>query len=436
MKDNFDLIIIGGGILGTSLAYFLSFLNKSKKIAVIEQEHNVAHHTSGRNTGKVHAPYLYNPEKKKLFANAAFHGYEMWKEYSKLQNLQFKEDGVIEVALDEKGIKVLEKYLKWGKQNGLEKKDIELIDKAELKKIEPEIKCEAALYVHRDGSTDYSILTNSIMKDSKKNGINFLFDKKVTRIKKINDKWEITINEDHKIFTDFLINAAGGKAIDIAHNIEVAKNLTDVHFRGEYWKTPKKYHSLTKTSVYSVPEFPDYPFLDPHWIIRVDGSCEIGPNAVPVFSPYGYDTTENIKEFIPKVFEMLGSGARKAIFDKQFQELAFSEIQSSMSKSAMIERVKKFLPKINPKEITQKGTAGIRSSVINENGKFVPDVILLEEETSFHILNYNSPGATGALPFSAHVINQLHKKGLFENEDMEAQCGPWKFNDIIEKLEK
>ena len=436
MKDNFDLIIIGGGILGTSLAYFLSFLNKSKKIAVIEQEHNVAHHTSGRNTGKVHAPYLYNPEKKKLFANAAFHGYEMWREYSKLQNLPFKEDGVIEVALDEKGIKVLEKYLKWGKQNGLEEKDIELIDKAELKKIEPEIKCEAALYVHRDGSTDYSILTNSIMEDSKKNGIDFLFDKKVTRIKKINDKWEITINENHKIFTDFLINAAGGKAIDIAHNIEVAKNLTDVHFRGEYWKTPKKYHSLTKTSVYSVPEFPDYPFLDPHWIIRVDGSCEIGPNAVPVFSPYGYDTAENIKEFIPKVFEMLGSGARKAIFDKQFQELAFSEIQSSMSKSVMIERVKKFLPKINPKEITQKGTAGIRSSVINENGKFVPDVILLEEETSFHILNYNSPGATGALPFSAHVINQLHKKGLFESEDIEAQCGPWKFNDIIEKLEK
>jgi len=436
LKDNFDLIIIGGGVLGTSLSYFLSFLNKSKKIAVIEQEHNVAHHTSGRNTGKVHAPYLYNPEKKKLFANAAFHGYEMWKEYSKLQNLPFKEDGVIEVALDEKGIKVLEKYLKWGKQNGLEEKDIELIDKTKLKKIEPEIKCEAALYAHRDGSTDYSILTNSIMKDSKKNGIDFLLDKKVTQIKKINDKWEITINEDHKIFTDFLINAAGGKAIDIAHNIEVAKNLTDVHFRGEYWKTPKKYHSLTKTSVYSVPEFPDYPFLDPHWIIRVDGSCEIGPNAVPVFSPYGYDTAENIKEFIPKVFEMLGSGARKAIFDKQFQELAFSEIQSSMSKSVMIERVNKFLPKINPKEITEKGIAGIRSSVINENGKFVPDVILLEEETSFHILNYNSPGATGALPFSAHVINQLHKKGLFENEDMEAQCGPWKFNDIIEKLEK
>ena len=436
MKDNFDLIIIGGGILGTSLSYFLSFLNKSKKIAVIEQEHNVAQHTSGRNTGKVHAPYLYNPEKKKLFANAAFHGYEMWKEYAKLQNLPFKQDGVIEVAIDEKGIKVLEKYLKWGKQNGLEEKDIELMNKEELKKIEPEIKCEAALYAHRDGSTDYSILTNSIMKDSKRNGINFIFNKKITQIKKNKNKWEITINKNNKIFTNFLINASGGQAIDIAHNMDVAKKFTDVHFRGEYWKTPKKYHALTKTSVYSVPEFPDYPFLDPHWIVRVDGSCEIGPNAVPVFSPYGYDTTENIKEFLPKILEMLGSGARKTIFDKQFQELAFSEIQSSMSKSVMIERVKKFIPKINSKEITSKGTAGIRSSVINENGKFVPDVILLEKNSSFHILNYNSPGATGALPFSAHVINQLHKKGLFENENMNALCGPWKFNEIIEKIEK
>jgi (S)-2-hydroxyglutarate dehydrogenase len=436
LKDNFDLVIVGGGILGTSLSYFLSFLNESKKIAVIEQESNVAHHTSGRNTGKVHAPYLYNPEKKKLFANASFQGYEMWKEYSKLQNLPFKEDGVIEVALDEKGIKVLEKYLKWGKQNGLEQKDIELMDKVELKKIEPEIKCESALYVHRDGSTDYSTLTKSILKDSKKNGINFLFNKKITQIKKNNDKWEIAINENHKIFADFLINAAGGQAIDIAHSIGVAKNLTDVHFRGEYWKTPKKYHNLTKTSVYSVPKFPDYPFLDPHWIVRVDGSCEIGPNAVPVFSPYGYDTAENIKEFIPKILEMLGSGARKTIFDKQFQELAFSEIQSSVSKSIMVERVKKFLPKINPKEITVKGTAGIRSSVINEKGKFVPDVILLEEDASFHILNYNSPGATGALPFSAHIINQLQKTGLFESENTTLQCGPWKFDQIIDKLEK
>ena len=436
MAHNFDVIIIGGGILGTSISYFLSHLNKSKKIAVIEQEHNVAFHNSGRNTGKVHAPYLYNPEKKQLFAKAAFHGYEMWEEYSKLRNLPFKKDGVIEVALDKKGNSVLEKYLKWGKQNGLEDKDIKLMDSAELKKIEPEIKCESALYVYKDGSTDYSIFTDSVMKDSESSGTKFILDTKVTKIKKENGKWKITLDGQHEVFAKFLINAAGGEAINIAHDVGIAEKLTDVHFRGEYWKAPKEYHNLTKTSVYSVPEFPDYPFLDPHWIIRVDGSCEIGPNAVPVFSPYGYNKTENIKEFIPKMLEMLGSGARKAIFDKQFQELAINEIQSSMSKSAMIDRVKRFLPKIDADKITEKGTAGIRSSVIDEDGKFVPDVILIDDETSFHILNYNSPGATGALPFASHIINHLNTKGLFQSENIDAQCGPWKFSEIIEKLER
>jgi len=436
LAHNFDVVIIGGGILGTSISYFLSFLNKSKKIAVIEQAQNVAFHTSGRNTGKVHAPYLYNPQKKKLFANAAFHGFEMWQEYSKLHDLPFKKDGVIEVALDKKGIKVLEKYLKWGKENGLEDVEIELLDKSEIKKIEPEIKCEAALNVHRDGSVDYSTYTESVMKDSKENDTTFLLDTKVTGIKKENGKWGITLNEEQEIFAEFLINAAGGEAIDIAHNVGVAEKLTDVHFRGEYWKAPSEYNNLTSTSIYSVPEFPDYPFLDPHWIIRVDGSCEIGPNAVPVFSPYGYDKAENIKEFVPKMLEMLGSGARKAIFDKQFQELAMNEIQSSMSKSVMVERVRRFLPKIDVDKITQKGTAGIRSSIIDENGKFAPDVILIDEESSFHILNYNSPGATGALPFSAHIVNHLNKSGLFSSESMDEQCGPWKFSEIIEKIEK
>lgn len=434
MAHNFDLVIIGGGILGTSLSYFLSHLNKSKTIAVIEQAKEVAFHTSGRNTGKVHAPYLYNPEKKKMFAKAALHGYEMWRKYSELKNLPFKEDGVIEVSRDKKGTKVLEKYLKWGKQNGLLEDQIELVSKTDLKKSEPEIKCDAALCVYKDASTDYSILTKSLMEDSLQNGIKFLLGTKATNIKNKNGKWKITLNHEHEIFSDFIINAAGGESIDIAHSMDVARNLTDVHFRGEYWKAPKEYYNLTKRSVYSVPEFPDYPFLDPHWIIRVDGTCEIGPNAVPVFSPYGYKKSENLKEFVPKMLEMLGSGARKAIFDKQFQELAINEIQSSMSKSAMIGRVKSFLPKIEADKITEKGTAGIRSSVINEHGKFVPDVVLVDEDTSFHILNYNSPGATGALPFSVNIINQLNEKGLFRNEKEDGKCGPWVFSEIIEKM--
>ena len=434
MGKHFHVVIIGAGILGTSISYFLTHLNPTKKIAVIEQAPKVAFHTSGRNTGKIHAPYLYNPEKKKLFANAAFHGFEMWETYSKLHGLPFKKDGVIEVAFDEKGIEVLEKYVKWGKENGLEDNDIELLDKSEIKKIEPNIKCESAIYCYRDGSADYSSYTEALMKESKEKGTDFILNTKVTDISKQNSKWKIKLDQEFEITADFLINAAGGEAMDIAHSVEIATELTDVHFRGEYWKAPSEYYNITKTSVYSVPDFPEYPFLDPHWIIRVDGRCEIGPNAVPVFSPYGYDKAENIKEFLPKMLEMLGSGARKAIFDKQFQELAMNEIQSSMSKTAMVDRVRRFLPKIDATKITEKGTAGIRSSVIDENGKFVPDVVLKNDSSSFHILNYNSPGATGALPFSAYVVNSLSQHGLLDCEYEDAQCGPWKFGQIIEKI--
>lgn len=432
MVKNFHTVIIGAGILGTSISFFLKHLNPSKKIAVIEQAPKVAFHTSGRNTGKIHAPYLYNPEKKRLFARAAFHGFDMWETYAKIHDLPFKKDGVIEVSFDEKGTAILEKYLKWGKKNGLKDEDIELVDKNQVKKIEPNIKCEAAIFCHRDGSADYSSYTKQLMKDSQKQGTDFVLNTKVTDISKTNDKWDVMIGE-YKITADFLINAAGGQAVDIAHNANIATDLTDVHFRGEYWKAPKEYSKLTKTSVYSVPDFPEYPFLDPHWIIRVDGTCEIGPNAVPVFSPYGYDRTENIKEFLPKVLEMLSSGARKAIFDKKFQELAAHEIQS-MSKSVMVDRVRRFLPRIDAEKITQKGTAGIRSSVIDKDGQFVPDVVLKNDSSSFHILNYNSPGATGALPFSAHVVNYLHTQGLLQNEKQDAQCGPWKFSEIIEKI--
>jgi L-2-hydroxyglutarate oxidase len=369
-----------------------------------------------------------------MFAKSAYHGYDMWKTYAKLKDLPFKEDGVIEISRDKKGAKLLQKHLNWGKENGLREDEIKLLTKSELKKLEPEIECEEALFVHRDASADYSIFTKSLMKDSQQNGIKFLLDTKVTNIKNNEGKWKITLNHEHEIFSNFIINAAGGESIDIAHKMGVAKKLTDVHFRGEYWKTPKEYHTLTKTSVYSVPEFPDFPFLDPHWIVRVDGTCEIGPNAVPVFSPYGYEISENLKEFVPKMLEMLGSGARKIIFDKQFQKLAINEIQSSLSKSVMIDRVKEFLPKIEAKKVTEKGTAGIRSSVINEKGKFVPDVILIEDSMSFHILNYNSPGATGALPFSAHIINRINESGLFRNEKNDSDCGPWKFSEIIENI--
>ncbi len=428
-----DIGIIGGGIVGTTLAYFLSQLNPAKKICVIEQECNVALHTSSRNTGKIHAPYLYNPETKKIFAKAAFAGFEMWKTYARIKNLPFKEDGIVEVASDQRGTDVLKKYMRWAKVNGLSEDDIEFLDKNEMKNREPQIQCENAIFCSRDGSVDYGKLTHALKKDGEEAGALFVLNNKAIGIRK-KEKIQVSLNNSETIHTDFLINAAGGEAVDIAHKLGMAQNYTDVHFRGEYWKAPDEYRHLTAASVYSVPEFPEYPFLDPHWIVRVDGSCEIGPNAVPVFSPYGYDNIENIKEFVPKMLEMLSSGARKAIFDSRFQSLALNEITSSLSKTAMIKRVQNFLPKINPDRFIEKGFAGIRSSVINSDGRFEPDVILERQQGVLNILNYNSPGASGVLPFCAYLIDQLDKDGFLQYDKKMDSCGPWRFSEIVETM--
>jgi (S)-2-hydroxyglutarate dehydrogenase len=125
-QDQFNIAIIGGCILGTSLAYFLSSAaaqsstTNNNNILLIEQEKNISLHTTARNTGKVHAPFLYDPVRKNLFAKAAFLGFSMLKEYCSLKSLPFKQDGVLEVATYDKGIDRLCKYLEWGYSNGLQ----------------------------------------------------------------------------------------------------------------------------------------------------------------------------------------------------------------------------------------------------------------------------------------------------------------------------
>jgi len=409
--------VIGGGVLGTSIAYFLSaHAEHPESVALIEQEENISSHTSSRNTGKVHAPFLYDPVKKKTFAKAAALGYEMWHKYSDHKSLPFMRDGVLEVAVDDKGIDRLEKYMKWGEANGLTKSELKLLDRSEAEKMEPNVRCTSAIYCSKDGSVDYGALSLALMHDFQSFGCKLLLGHKVQQISHSKDSYAIA-TQDKVISTEYLVNVAGGNSMDIAHMMEIAQEYTDLHFRGEYWQAPSQYHDLTRLSIYSVPRHPEYPFLDPHWIVRADGRREVGPNAVPVFGPYAYGWRRNLADMLPKMIESSRTGARKVFFDRQFLSLASTELKSSLSKTAMINRVREFLPKIKPSAFTQRGTSGIRSSVIDRNGRFVPDTLVLQRDSSLHVLNYNSPGATGALPMAANIASKIMEAGALDMVD-------------------
>ena len=418
----------------------MSYVSHSK-IILIEQERDVAVHTSSRNTGKVHAPFLYDPVKKKIFAKAASLGYEMWQAYSHYKNIFFKQDGVLEVANDQLGIDRLHKYMKWGEANGLRREhDFKFLDRNEIKAIEPNVHCSSAIYCSKDASVDYGSLTKNLIHDSKLFGCTVLIGHRVKRISRSTENRMLTLvleqGNEKKINTEFVVNAAGGNSIDIAHSLGIAMELTDLHFKGEYWLAPPEYNDLTKRSIYSVPKYPEYPFLDPHWIVRIDGRCEVGPNAVPVFGPYAYTLSKNLKYFIPKICESLRtSGARKIFFDKQFLFLASNELKSSLSKTTMINRTREFLPQLRASAFIQRGTAGIRSCLVDKDGKFLPDTLIIKKDHSLHILNYNSPGATGALPMAAIVVNRLIEDGVVVPNLSGASKSLWDIRSISEKMQ-
>jgi L-2-hydroxyglutarate oxidase len=431
--QKFDITIIGGGILGTAISYWLSRLSELR-ICVIEKETGVAAHASGKNTGVVHSPFYLDPQKRKTVASAALISHDLWKDFAMSRTIPWKQCGTIEVALDEKQHKTLEKYLKWGKQNGISDKELELLDSSEISKREPNVKCYSGIYCGLDASTDYGILTNELYKLSESQGTKFLFDHKVQGIKNKENECELSFDNGSTLECKFLINCAGGHSLEIAKKFGLAKDYSVLHFRGEYWIADNQYGNLVNTNVYSVAKFANFPFLDPHWIKRANGQTEIGPNAVPVTDSETYSGyVGNVSKTLSKLKEVLSGSSRRLLFNSEFLTLVSKEWKSSLSKVAMVNRVKQFIPGIKPEFFTKRGTAGIRSPVITKKGEFLSEILELEAHNSFHIVNYNSPGATGAPAYAAFVVKKLHDKGIL-NFTNKPKTGIWNFDKIIEKL--
>ena len=426
----YDIAIIGGGILGTTISYWISSLF-DVNLCVIEKESDVAMHASSRNTGVVHSPFYLNPKTKKVLAKSALISYNMWKTLAKKEKIPWKKTGVFELALNEKQHKSLEEFMQWGDENGIPSDDLELLDRKDVLKQEPNVDCYSAVYCKREVSTDFGAFTRIIKNESTKNGTCFLLQKNVKDIEKNDSSSTIIFEDGSNISTDLVINCAGGNSLDIAQLLGLVSEYSDLHFRGEYWIAEPKYQNLVKSTIYTVAEFKGYPFLDPHWIKKANGQTEVGPNAVPVLSPEIYSGyLGDASTSISKLKDILTGNALKLFYDSEFLSLISKEWLSSISKTAMISRVKKFIPKIKPEFFSKKGTAGIRSPIISPKGKFLSDVMEIENEHSFNIINYNSPGATGAPAYSAFIVQKLQERG-FLNYHENSKKSIWNFDDVI-----
>jgi len=410
--DSWDVAIVGGGILGTSVAYWLA-ARYDGRFVVLEREPVVAEHASRRNTGVVHRPFYLHPRKAKVFARAAAISYHLWKKYAAEKGLPWKEVGTYEVALDEDQLGALGKYVDYASENGMAPSEVELLDGREMAHREPNVRCEGALFSKTDTAVDYHAFTESLKADAEALGVRFLTGAGASSVTATDSDIEIGLNgAKEAVRARYLIGCAGGSAIDVAHAIGAGLEYTDMHFRGEYWTIAERAADLVRHNVYSVPRHTDLPFLDPHWVLRANGRREIGPNAVPVSGPASYHgLVRPLGPWVEKFFEPPVYNKIRLMLDKDFLALSAQEIWSSVSKAEMLRRVQRFLPALKLEHLVSPGTAGIRTPVINRRGQIMKEAIEVPGPRSYHILNYNSPGATGAPAFAAYLVDRLANRG-------------------------
>jgi L-2-hydroxyglutarate oxidase len=421
-----DILIIGAGVLGTSLAYELSSMT-DRKVLLIDMENGPAFHSSSRNTGVVHRPFYIDPVEKAVYARTAIESYEPWKELAEKEGLPWVQRGVMELALNDRDMRMIEKYSKWALQNGMTEDEVSLLDEHGVKSEEPLVVARGAILSRRDVNVSYGPMVRAVSRLAEGNGVKTLWNLRAYHIID-NDEPAVMCSSGSgltEIKAKLIINVSGGGAYRLARSLGLASEYSELHFRGDYWMI-RGFRGINR-NIYTVPRNPGYPFLDPHFIIRPDGQTEIGPNAFLVSGPFSYSGT--ISEIFRSASIFKDSRVIRLVFDREMLRLIWNDWRMSVLKSQMVRRVKQFIPSLDASYAYQKGTSGIRHSLISKEG-FVPEAVIIGTSNTVHVLNFNSPGATGAPAFALALLSQL--LSYYGIKPINRHVTIW--NDLINKV--
>ncbi len=392
---NFDYLIIGGGVIGLSIARDLINRFPEKKIALLEKEPDVAYHSSGRNSGVLHAGFYYTSDSLK--AKFTRDGNKQLREYCYANNLKINECKKVVVAKDESELPSLFELDKRGKANGV---DVKIIDEKELFDIDPNVKTfKHALYSPSTATVDPVEVNQAIKNELKQKGVQFFFGEAYSsRV----DGNKIKTSKGNVIAAGKLINAAGLYADKVAKDFGYSKKYTIIPFKGVYLK----YHGAEKPvsiNVYPVPNLKN-PFLGVHFTVTVDGSVKIGPTSMPAFWRENY-----------KGFDQFSAGETVNILSWEawlfitnafgFRALAIDEIKKYNMKyfAGLAENLVK---KLDVKGFDEWGKPGIRAQLLNVKTKeLVMDFVVEGDKDSIHVLNAVSPAFTCSFPFARWVVD-------------------------------
>ena len=397
-NTNFDIIIVGGGIVGLATAYKLQSQNPNKTILVLEKEKEVAAHQTGHNSGVIHSGIYYKPGSYK--AIKCVEGRRELMDFVKEHNIAYDLCGKIIVATEESELAHMNKVFANGIANGVE--GIEIIDDKRIKEIEPHCQGIAGIWVPCTGIIDYADVAKKYVEliHAINNGCKVLTEHKV--IDFIHKDSLTDVVTEKGIFTGkYIISCAGLQADRITKKDQVKTDSAIVGFRGDYYDLTEKGRAKVKNLIYPVPN-PEFPFLGVHFTRMIKGGVECGPNAVFVFDREGYSKTAfNLKDTL----EAFGFKGTWKFFKKHWR-FGLDEYRGAFSKTYFLNRLRKLIPDLQMDDIIPADRCGIRAMALSGEGNMLDDFKIEYQGNSMHVINSPSPAATASLAYGNEIAIQ------------------------------
>ena len=394
MEKHFDIVIVGGGIVGAATAYKLQVAFPEKSIAILEKEPKLANHQTGNNSGVIHSGIYYKPGSYK--AKTCVDGRRELVAFAKEFNISHDNCGKIIVATNESELPNLETIRERGIANGVE--GIEQIGPDAIREIEPFCAGIAGIRVGCTGIIDFRATTEKFgeLLESKGESSQVLLNHEVIDLIQ-NDAGTTLVTNQGKITAKHVIYCGGLQADRLAKTDGVDLDMSILGFRGDYYELSEEGKHKVKNLIYPVPN-PKFPFLGVHFTRMTDGSVECGPNAVFVFKREGYGKTDfNLKD----TTDALTFPGTWKFFAKHWR-FGIEEYRRAFSKSLFLSQLQRLIPDLEMKDLAHE-RAGVRAMALADSGDMIDDFKLEFKRNSIHVLNAPSPAATACLSIGNEV---------------------------------
>lgn len=393
------VVVVGAGIVGLATAHKLAARCPGVRITVLEKEGRVCAHQSGHNSGVLHSGLYYKPGSLK--ARLAVTGIREMVAFCREHSVPHELCGKLVVAADETEVPRLHRLQERGTQNGLE--GLSLLDREQMREVEPHVGGVAALRVPQEGIVDYGKVCEALQKEIEGSGGSVVLGAKVTGLQFRNGEWRIgSTKGDWQ--ADFLINCAGLQCDQLSILAGEKREVRIVPFRGEYYAIKPERTYLVRNLIYPVPD-PQFPFLGVHFTRLIYGGREAGPNAVLALAREGYRKTD-MK--LADVWDALTfSGLWR--FLARHKRMSWDELRRSFSKRLFCAALQRLVPEIQEADL-MPGGAGVRAQAMSPDGTLVRDFCLLSRPQALHVLNAPSPAATAALAIGEEIANLVARE--------------------------